>query len=221
VSGETDQAPEIALLQENISLMEQRVERLRDREAIENLINIYGYYLDKALWDQVADLFAEDASIEISQRGVYVGKQSIRASLQLYGPQGLEHAHLHNHIQLQPVITIAPDGKTAWSRHRAFSQLGQHEGTAIWHGGGYENEYVNENGVWKFMKDHVYTTFFSNYGKGWVNGARGAAQPSDSIPPDLPATEFYEALPEVYLPAFHYRHPVTGREIKFPRQQDQ
>jgi hypothetical protein len=206
---------EIAYLKARITRMEQRIQQLRDREAIENLISIYGYYLDKNLWDQVADLFAEDGTIEISQRGIYSGNKRIRESLELYGPQGLPHGYLHNHIQAQPVIHITADGKTAWSRHRAVSQLGSFGKDGLTHGGVYENEYVKENGIWKIKKDHVYTTFFVSYGKGLIAGARGAAMPSDSIPPDLPPSEIYEAFPGVYLPSFHYRHPVTDRDIKW------
>lgn len=214
---ETSLDAELAALKETVAKMERRVERLRDVEEIENLISAYGYYLDKALWDHVADLFAENGEIEISMRGVYVGKASIRRSLELYGPHGLEHGHLHNHIQLQPVIHVAPDGKTAWSRHRALSQLGTYGQMGVWGGGVYENVYVKEDGVWKFQRDQIFTTFFAPYDKGWVAGARPTPKASDKIPPDGPPTVVYEALPDVYLPPFHYKNPVTGKDIEWPR----
>ena len=118
-------------------------------------------------------------------------------------------------MQAQPVIHVAADGTRAWSRHRAISQLGSFGQAGLSHGGVYENEYIKENGIWKIKTDHVYTTFFAVYGKGLIAGARPAAMPSEDIPPDLPATESYEAYPGVYLPPFHYRHPVTGREIRW------
>jgi len=210
-SGVTHQ--EIVILKERIAQMSNRIQMLKDREEVEDLISIYGYYLDKNLWDQVADLFTDDGTIEISQRGVYVGRKRIRESLELYGTQNLPPEHLHNHVQAQPVIHIAVDGKTAWSRHRAISQLGSFGKDGLTHGGVYENEYSKENGIWKIKKDHVYTTFFAVYGKGIIAGARGAAMPSEAIPPDLPPTEIYQAFPGVYLPPFHYKHPVTGKDI--------
>ena len=208
-----DHATDLDALEQRIQGMQRRLRQLQDREAIENLISIYGYYLDKALWDQVADLFASEGEIEISQRGVYIGKERVRASLNLFSPQGLAYGNLRNHIQVQPVIHISTDGKRAWSRHRAISQLGSYEAASFLSGGVYENEYVKEDGVWKIQRDQVYTTFFTTYADGWFTGLGPAAAVSPELPPDQPPSVDYEALPEVYTPAFHYRHPVTGRPI--------
>lgn len=209
----------IAELESTVASLETRVERLKDVDAIENLVSAYGYYLDKQQWDDFVDLFAEDSTMEISQRGVYVGKASIRKAMHLFGPQNIEPNHLHNHMQFQPVITIAPDGKTAKVRSRAFSQLGTFGRPGTWMGGIYENELVKENGVWKFKLDHVYTTYFADYEKGWAHGARGTAKPSPALPPDRPSTEDYEAFPQPHIPAFHYPHPVTGQPINVPRSE--
>jgi hypothetical protein len=209
-----DQA--IAALESTVGTLQNRIQLLQDTDAIENLVSIYGYYLDKQQWDLLTDIFADDATMEISERGVYAGKPSIRKALELFGPQGIQPEHVHNHMQLQPVIHVAPDGKTARVRSRAFSQLGTFNGKGIWMGGVYENEYVKQDGVWKIKKDHVYTTYFADYDQGWSTGARGTAKPSDKIPPDRPATEHYDAFPGVYIPAFDYKHPVTGKNIQVP-----
>jgi hypothetical protein len=210
----SSEAEAMAALSSRIETQEQRLRALKDLEAIENLISVYGYYLDKALWDQVADLFAEDGEIEISRRGVYKGKARIRACLDLFTAQGLTTGNLRNHIQVQPVIHIADDGLHAWSRHRAISQLGSYDGAAFQSGGLYENEYVNEDGVWKIKRDQVYTIFFTTYADGLFEGLGPAAAVSPDLPPDAPPSVDYAALPEVFIPAFHYRHPVTGRPIR-------
>lgn len=210
-----DATQAIAELQSAVDSLQQRITLLQDTDAIENLISIYGYYLDKQQWDQFASLFADDATMEISERGVYVGRSSIRKALELFGPQGILDNHLHNHMQFQPVIHVAPDGKTAKARSRAFSQLGTYQKNGVWMGGVYENEFVKRDGVWQISKDHVFTTYFADYAKGWSYGALGTAQPSDKIPPDRPATIDYEAFPGVYIPEYHYPHPVTGQPIQF------
>jgi len=206
----------IEALKASVSDMEHRVERLKDVDEIENLVAIYGYYLDKALWDQLTDLFAENGTIEIAQRGVYKGKESIRRSLELYGPEPLREGHLHNHIQTQPVIHISEDGQTAHVRSRAISQLGTYQQAGVWGDGVYENTFVKEDGVWKILHDHVYTTFFSTYDEGFVDGARPAPGPSREIPPDAPPSVTYQAFPGVYVPPFHYDNPVSHTPIAVP-----
>ncbi|MGH8260754.1 MAG: nuclear transport factor 2 family protein, partial [Steroidobacteraceae bacterium] len=202
------------------SPLEQRVLLLHDVAQIENLVSAYGYFLDKQQWDALAALFTQDATMEISQRGVYVGRPSIRRALELFGPQGIERNHLHNHMQLQPVIHVAADRRRAWVRSRAFSQLAVYETVGIWHGGLYENELVNQDGLWHLATDHVYTTYFAHYEQGWMSGPRPTPKPSEKIPPDRPATEVYESFPEVYIPPFHYRHPVTGRAVDVAQPAD-
>ncbi len=213
-SGSEAPGDSLAALAYSLTLLEQRLRRLHDAQQIENLISAYGYYLDKQQWDTFSELFADDATMEISQRGVYVGRASIRRALELFGPQGIERNHLHNHQQWQPLIHVQPDGSRAWARSRAFGQLGTYEGAGLWHGGVYENEFVNQGGVWKFKRDHVYTTYFAHYDQGWMAGPRPAAKSSDRIPPDRPPSEVYGAFPEVYVPPFHYTHPVTGSAIE-------
>jgi hypothetical protein len=53
----------------------QRVDRLIDETAVQNLQHIYGYYLDRKMWDDVVDLFTDDGTFETGQQGVYEGKR--------------------------------------------------------------------------------------------------------------------------------------------------
>jgi hypothetical protein len=194
-----------------IAALARRIRRLQDIEEIENLISIYGYYLDKQQWDLLTDLFVEDSTMEISQRGIYIGRKSVMRAWELFGPQNIERNHLHNHIQMQPVIHVAPDGQRAWVRSRALSQLGTLGSTGIWGDSVYENELVREEGVWKIKKDHLYTTFFAPYDTGWAMGARPTPKVSDSILPDKPPSETYESFPEIFIPPFHYKNPATDQ----------
>ena len=51
---------------------------------------------------------------------------------------------------MQPVVTLAPDGQSGRARWHIMAMLGGYERSASWSGGVYENQYVRENGVWKF-----------------------------------------------------------------------
>ena len=70
---------------------------------------------------------------------------------------------------LQPVVTLAPDRKTAKGRLRVLAMLGSYGGAAIWAGGVYENEYILENGVWKIKDLHYYSRYSGRYEQpGWT-----------------------------------------------------
>ncbi len=213
---ETGADPATEALARALGELEARLRCVHDVLQIENLVAEYGYCLDKQRWEAFTRLFTQEATMEISERGIYVGRASIRRALELFGPQGVEREHVHNHIQMQPIVHLSADGTRAWVRSRAFSQLGVFRRGGIWHGGVYENALVKDAGHWKLETDHVYTTYFAQCAGGWTNGARPTAKVSKDIPPDRPPSVIYESFPEVYIPPFHYRHPVTGQAIATP-----
>lgn len=204
------EAGEHAELKQKLQQHARELDNLAAERDIENLQAMYGYYIDKGLWNEAAALFSGDASYEFGQGGVYVGKSRIRAALELMGPKGLEHGMLNNYSMLQPIITVAEDNATAKARWRSDVQLSR-SGMGVWGGGVYENNYVNEGGVWKISKLHYYVTFWADYAKGWTEGTLPMEGPSEVLPPDLPPTEVYGSQPDVYLFPFHYPHPVTHK----------
>jgi hypothetical protein len=187
-----------------------RLSRLEDARAIEYLHNAYSYYLDRWQWDDAANLFASDGSIELAQRGVYTGKARVRRFLELFGAQGVHQGEIFDHVQYQPVVHVAPDGLTAKARVREFSMEGKYGVDASIGGGIFENEYVKENGVWKIKTLHQYTTFAADLERGWAGGPRPAPGASTVLPPDKPPTLKYQSYPIYYLQPFHYPNPVTG-----------
>jgi hypothetical protein len=118
---------------------------------------------------------------------------------------------LFNHMQLQPVVHVAPDGNTANIRARLFVMYGQIDRNAQWGEGVYENTFVKENGVWKYKNLHGFQTFYTNYDGGWAKHSAGMFSPFAGYPPDLPQSIPYEVYPAVFVPPFHYRNPVTGK----------
>jgi len=196
-------------LLQRIDELELQVQTLRDENDIKNLQRIYGYYVDKGLSTQIADLFSDDATLEIAGRGVYTGIKSIRAYMNSL-PQ-LETGLLFDHMQLQPVIHVDPDGRAAKGRLRAVVQNGKYGESAIWGAGVYENEYVKEEGIWKISKLHFYTTFYANYEDGWSRNTIPLFGELPNLPPDKPPTEMYKSFPGVYIPPFHYPNPVSGK----------
>lgn len=208
-------APAIAsdtTVQQALDLAEQQITAAEHRHSIENIQTAYGYYLATLLWDDLTDLFADEGTIEIAMRGIYAGKPSVRRNLDLYGQAGLDDGVLHNHMQFQKVIHVSPDGSRANLRSRALSMMGNFGRNATWMAGTYENELVNVDGRWKFIKDQQVNTYFAPYDIGWKELAqRPPPGITPSNPPDAPPSFDFDLYPKNFLLPFHYPHPVTGR----------
>jgi hypothetical protein len=181
-----------------------RAQRLEDEQTLLNLQRGYGYYVDRGLWKEAADLFAPDGSREVGQAGVYVGREHVRRSLALTRPDGLRDGELNDHLQLEPIIDVAPDGKSAKGRIFELAFVG---------GGGeparivqnvQENEYIRRDGVWMIKSLHSYTILATDYDLGWGKSALPAPLASNVLPPDRPPTVVYEAYPKVYTPPLHF-----------------
>ena len=194
-----------------------RAQRLADEQEVENLQKIYGYYYDRRMWDEVADLFADDGTIEMAQRGVYVGKPRVREFLNLLGPVGLKDGELNDHVQLQVVVHVAPDGRSAKARSRELNMTGVFESHGEWSEGIYENTFVKDDGVWKIKDLRYFPTFISDYDKGWAGDAKPAPAASTELPPDRPPTSVYAIYPKAHIPPFHYDNPASGAEPRYPQ----
>jgi hypothetical protein len=160
-------------LSAKIAELEKRVQTLEDINQIERLQRVYGYYLDKKLWDEIIPLFTDDARVEIGGRGVYVGRTNVGHlfnDVMGGGKEGLEYGTLHNHMQLQGVVDVDPAGKTAKGRWRAFMQVASLKRSALWAEGPYEIEYAKVSGKWMFSKMRWYpATMFptTRVGTSW------------------------------------------------------
>ncbi len=196
-----------------VAALRDRVARLEDHDAIENVQAMFGYYFDKGLWNEAADLFARNGTFEYGQSGVYIGRDRIRRAMLLLGPEGLGQGYLNNHMQLQAVIVVAPDGKTATGRWQGMVMLAEPGANGIWGVGIYENTYVKEDGVWKIESLNFFPTAFTDYDKGWARSQLPLKGQSALFPPDRPPTYVYRALPGNFIPPFSYRHPVTGQPL--------
>ena len=206
-----------------IAALTLRVERLEGTRAVKKLQRAFGFYVDRGLWGEAADLFTDNGTIEIGSDGVYVGKARIREYLmRLHGGQeGLIYGQLNEWVTLQPAIAVAADGMTATARWRDLGMLGQYKSHAEWRDGIYENTYVKEGGVWKIQSLHLYVNFVAPYERGWARLQPGEGlvqnQASQTFPPDRPSSASYQPFPAVQVPPFRAPNPVTGRRVETAR----
>jgi hypothetical protein len=205
-------ATDYSALRIRISELRTQVDRVRDANDIKRLQRSFGYYMEEALWDEVAALFSEDATLEYARDGVYRGRERIRAYLYALGEgrQGLREGQLNETLQLMPVVTISDDGMTATARWRAILLKGEYGGVALWGEGPYENEYVKENGVWKISSLHWHQSILVPYEGGWARNEdfNHGIWVSGELPPDAPPTYDMGWWPTTFLPPFSFANPV-------------
>ena len=203
----------VETLAARVDALERELDAVRSVQVIERLQRAYGYYLDKALWDDAVALLTDDCTVEIAGRGVYEGREQ---ALVLFkdllggGRIGLAEGQIYNHMNLQGVVTIDAAPDTAKGRWRALIQAGRLGSGALWAEGVYENTYRREGGVWKIASLHWFATFYSPYQDGWGKTALPMSGVSDVHPPDRPPSIDYEPYPTQFVPPFHYPNPVTG-----------
>jgi hypothetical protein len=200
-------------LEKQLNDVGTRIQRLQDLTEVEILQHAYGYYVDKAQWRSLADLFAEDATLEIGGKGVFTGKARVFEYMTVgLGPIGPRNNSLIDHQQFQCLPTIHDDAVTAEARCIAFVMSSGGWGHVY-----YEDDYIKENGVWKFKKLHGPFNMYAGYKLGWVDNVIVNTFPEKFPPwPDLPPTIIYLAYPSYYIEPFHYPNPVTGKQMPPP-----
>ncbi|MGH3165112.1 MAG: nuclear transport factor 2 family protein [Trebonia sp.] len=216
-----------------IAGLEHRLGIVEDVLAIRNLQHAYGYYLDKCLYDEVVDLFAEDGEV-IFIGGVYKGK---KGAARLYagrfrnnfanGKNGPSHGRLLDHPILQDIVHVSDDRETGYARFRVLMQAGTHYSVATertpvrqWlEGGLYENIYVREDGVWKIKRLFYRPFWHGTMEHGWAYTPAdyvpnaSVTYPEDPYGPDELLENPPRLWPDTTTFPFHYRHPVTGEEV--------
>lgn len=221
------------LIEQNAALA-LRLTKVEAVNAIRKLQFSYGYYIDFCHYDDVINLFAEDAEV-VFLSGIYKGHAGIR---RLYcdwiqelfneGREGADDGFLFDHIQMQDVITVAEDGLTAKGRFRGILLGGSHdirkykpEGISQQHmeSGIYENDYVCEDGVWKIKRLDYVLQWQADYETGWAHTESHLqpAQvlfPEDPLGPDVITNVERKTWPYRQDMPVHYAHPVIAKKLQ-------
>lgn len=203
-------------LAERVGELARRAETLKDQGEVTNLQDSYGYAVDGRRWDQAANLFASDGTLELGMRGVYVGKTSIRHAFDQFGPQGLREGERNDHVYLQTLVSVAQDGRTANARGVEVVMSSTSGGELS--EGVFENSFVKQGGGWKIQSVHFYPRMIVDAATGWAKSAKPAPGPSKDFPPDRAPTVTYEIYPKFAVAPFHFDNPVTGKAPQYPER---
>ncbi|HTW38970.1 MAG TPA: nuclear transport factor 2 family protein [Steroidobacteraceae bacterium] len=224
---------ELEALRTQVEQLTRHVGLLEDAQAVRRVQFAYGYYMDKGLYQEVVDLFADDGEVRF-MGGIFRGKS--RGVKRLYierfrttfthGRNAPAYGFMLEHLQLQDIIDVAADRKSARGRFRCFMQAGSHASKPDkvatlplqwWEAGVYENTYVCEGGVWKIQILNYCLSWQADYEQGWAHSKPyegpffTRTYPEDPGGPDEITAERPAFWPQTAVVPFHFPHPVTGR----------
>lgn len=199
-----------------VAQLEARLNRVEDVQGIERLFRAYGYYFDKGLWQEATTLFADDAVVEIAQRGVYrnrAGVERLYVGVFGRGRNCLPPNGLNNHLILQPIVTVAPDGQTATGRARIIGMIAIRDGDFMLQEGLYNLKFRKDGGTWRIAGLHYFGDMYLVMPEGLKKFAIPQSPAGTENGPDAPPSVVYKSWPGYYLPEFPYPNPVTGRTV--------
>jgi hypothetical protein len=227
MSDETD-------LRALVERLSARVDRLEDVNAIRKLHYAYGYYIDVCRYDEVVELFARDGEA-IFLSGIYRGHEGVARLYKTWfqnfftgGRPGPVDGFLLDHFQMQDIITVAEDGRTAKGRFRALLAGGSHDSweakpeglpRQFWEAGVYENDYVREDDVWKIQRLDYRVQWQADYEAGWAHQEAhlqpaSVTFPENPLGPDELLAEKRPMWPKRAHVEFHYAHPVAAAALR-------
>ena len=209
-------------LEVRLRTMEVRLQTMEDIEAIKKLQSAYCYYLEHWQTEEVVGLWSHspDVSLEINESGLYKGWEKVTGYFSFSGHFYTRDAKappefLHLSLAIAGIVDVDSDGKTAKGRWYGFSCRSLPTGEkvlATFGSGIWENEYVKEDGKWKFKKLFYNNIFVTPYEDGWVKTPylRRISASQDKPPAPGPNTHF-APYPSGYIFPYHYKNPVTGK----------
>ena len=128
--------------------LEKRIQAIEDLEKIKKLHQRYINLMDNLQYQEVLDLFTEDATVEVRNSGVKKGRKEmseiyIDTLARLRGTDRFE-----GHMAIEPDITVDGDmAEGTWLIYMLFSRP-----TIQWVQGINEVKYRKEDGEWKISK---------------------------------------------------------------------
>jgi len=145
--------------------LEARIRTLEDIEAIKKLKYKYFRCIDKGLWDEIGDCFAEDAVAD------YVPGMPLegRAAIAKFFKENIAPAYsMCVHQGHNPEIEMTSDTTATGHWELDNFMVTAKTNTGLWIGAFYEDEYINEKGEWKIKGTKVSFIFMTNIEKGWA-----------------------------------------------------
>jgi len=186
---------------------------------VQNLQAAYGYYLDRKMYDDIVDLFTDDAVVDVAGTGAgtgrFAGKSGVRRFLALFGEAGLRNGELNDRPQLVPVVTVAADGRSAELRNFEIGMTGQHAGETWWSAAVQHFDFAQGNdGIWRIKGLRRYPRMRATYADGWQKPLDAALPVGAGGQPDSASALTDAAFPHHKAPPARFA-PTLAADATF------
>jgi hypothetical protein len=177
-----------------------RIDLLNDEDAVRNIQNAYGYYVDRRMWSDVVDLFTDAGTVHIAGAGDYSGPEGVRQAMERMGPEGLTHGHLNDRPIFDLMVQLHPGGQEATTRGIELGMLADADKRqGSWEFTVFRNRFVKEGGLWKVQELNLTPILHADYFQGWAHGGTTGATPQNNT--EIPS--FLETVAADAAPPAH------------------
>ncbi len=167
--------------------LEQRVRRLEDRFAINDLVVTYATLLDDAQWDALGQLFTEDG-VFASPNSTTTGRAAIIENFKVkHAPFPVTWHDPHG------IVVEFDDDDHARGTVIGYAELANADDTVVT-SIRYQDDYRREDGRWRFARRHVLSLYgmsVQEHGAGALGlvRAQALARAAPPAPAELPDVE--------------------------------
>jgi len=135
----------------DLAELEKMVRELHDIEAIKKLKAKYWRCLDRKLWNEMIDVFAEDAKADYGPKYKLDGREAILQFLKdNLGPDSVSTGHGGHTPEIE--ITGDSTARGVWALN---NYMVREPGTKLMEWGHYEDEYVKQDGRWRIRHTKI------------------------------------------------------------------
>jgi ketosteroid isomerase-like protein len=148
----------------DLEALERRIRRLEDLEEIKQLKARYAAYCDANYdADALAELFTADAVWD----GGILGRSEGREAIRQFFRGSSQRIAFAIHNMLNPIIDIMGDTATGtWYLLQTCTYTNGNQ--AVLGAATYYDQYVRENGIWKFRHVRIESHFWTPLEEGWA-----------------------------------------------------
>ena len=185
-------------LLERIALLEHKLARQEAVNAVQNVMGAYTVNFSPKRMHQALDFYAldrPDVSVEIGDRGVYVGEAALRQLFCTQFTMSLK-GNMLIHYLTTPMIEVSADGESArgvW-RSPGIEAVVPRDGAApvpLWSFGTYAVDFLKYGEQWKILHLHWFRIIKCSYQKGWVEDLSMAFSGKLPDGPELGVTTYH------------------------------